>query len=77
MRPREAEEGGEITIRTAQPMRDVEHLCRLLAEHLARVVLQAPAGDLFLDAVDLVALEPTSASLLPDAAVLDRDGALA
>lgn len=66
MRARCAGEGGELTIRTAQPMREVEHLCRLLAEHLARVTLLAPVGDLELAAVDVVSLEEHSASLLPD-----------
>lgn len=65
MRSRSAGEGGEITIRTAQPMRDVEHLCRLLAEHLAKVTLLAPAGELVLVAEDIVPLAPASASLLP------------
>lgn len=67
MRSRDVGAGDELTVRTAQPMRDVEHLCRLLAENLARVQLQAPVGDLELEAVDVVALEETSASLLPDA----------
>lgn len=66
MRSRDAGEGGELTIRTAQPMRQVEHLCRLLAEHLARVELLAPVGDLALEAIDVVPLEERSASLLPD-----------
>jgi protein ImuB len=66
MRPRSAGEGGELTIRTARPMRDIEHLCRLLAEHLARVELAAPVGDLELEALDVVALEEASASLLAD-----------
>jgi protein ImuB len=66
MRSRAAGDGGELTIRTAQPMRQVEHLCRLLAEHLARVELQAPVGDLALEAIDVVRLEERSASLLPD-----------
>ena len=63
---RSAGEGGEITVRTAKPMRDVEHLCRLLAENLARVALLAPIGDLALEALDVVPLEEGSASLLPD-----------
>lgn len=67
MRSRQTGDGGELTIRTAQPMRQVEHLCRLLAEHLARVELQAPVGDLTLEAIDVVPLEECSASLLPDA----------
>ena len=57
---------GSHTVRTAQPMRDVEHLCRLLAEHLARVELAAPVGDLRLTADEVHQLRPTSHSLLPD-----------
>jgi protein ImuB len=68
MRSKDAGEGGELTVRTAAPMRDVEHLCRLLAEHLAKVQLAAPAGDLELEAVEVHALEELSKSLLPDAA---------
>lgn len=66
MRAKDAGDGGSLTIRTAQPMRDIEHLCRLLAEHLAKVELKAPVGDLRIEAVDVVALEEKSASLLPD-----------
>jgi len=66
MRARDAGDGGELTIRTAQPMRELDHLCRLLAEHLARVELQAPVGDLALEAIDVVPLPERSASLLPD-----------
>lgn len=67
MRSRDAGEGGALTVRTAQPMRNLEHLCRLLAEHLAHVELQAPVGDLELAADDAVPLEEHSASMLPDA----------
>ena len=66
MRSKSAGEGGELTVRTAEPMRDLEHLCRLLAENLARVELLAPAGDLELEALDVHALEERSASLLPE-----------
>ncbi|MDP3832398.1 MAG: DNA polymerase Y family protein [Hydrogenophaga sp.] len=66
MRARTAGEGGEITIRTAAPTRDVEHLSRLLAEHLARVELLAPVGDLVLVATGVQPLHEQSASLLPD-----------
>lgn len=66
MRAREAGDGGALTVRTAQPMRDADHLCRLLAEHLAHVTLQAPAGDLELTADHVVPLQERSASLLPD-----------
>ena len=66
MRAKDAGNGGELTVRTATPMRDIEHLCRLLAENLAKVQLLAPAGDLELEALDVHALEERSASLLPD-----------
>ena len=66
MRSKSAGEGGELTVRTAEPMRDIEHLCRLLAENLAKVQLLAPAGDLELEALDVHALEERSASLLPE-----------
>ncbi len=66
MRAKSAGEGGRLTVRTAEPTRSLEHLCRLLAEHLARVELLAPVGDLLLTADDVRPLEETSASLLPD-----------
>lgn len=66
MRAKSAGEGGSLTVRTAEPTRHLEHLCRLLAEHLARVELLAPVGDLLLTADDVMPLEETSASLLPD-----------
>lgn len=66
MRSRQAGAGGEITIRTAEPTRDIEHLCRLLAEHLAKVELLAPVGDLELIVNDVCALADRSASLLLD-----------
>lgn len=60
--------GGELVVRTAVATRDIEHLCRLLAENLAKVQLEAPAGELALEALDVQALEEHSASLLPDPA---------
>ena len=66
MRARSAGDGGEITVRTATPTRDIEHLTRLLAEHLAKLTLLAPVGDLELVAVDVHRLEPQSRSLLPE-----------
>lgn len=72
MRARSAGDGGEITIRTAQPTRDIEHLCRLLAEHLAKVELLAPVGDLELEAIEVRSLDERSASLLPDPAKHDE-----
>lgn len=60
-------EGGELTIRTAQPTRDMEHLTRLLSEHLAKVELGAPVGDIALEAVEVHHFEDQNLSLLPDA----------
>jgi protein ImuB len=68
MRSKTAGDGGELTVRTAQATRSLEHLSRLLAEHLAKVQLQAPVGDLELVADEVQALEEHSASLLPDPA---------
>lgn len=66
MRAKSAGEGGSLTVRTAEPTRQIHHLCRLLAEHLARVELLAPVGDLELVADEVVPLEEKSASWLPD-----------
>jgi protein ImuB len=66
MRSKSAGEGGELTVRTAQPTRDIEHLTRLLAEHLAKVELLAPVGDLELLAVDVQSLQEQSTTLFPE-----------
>ena len=66
MRAKSAGDGGSLTVRTAEPTRNLEHLCRLLAEHLARVELLAPVGDLELVADEVMPLEEKSASWLPD-----------
>lgn len=66
MRAKSAGQGGELIVRTAAAMRDVEHLCRLLAENLAKVELLAPAGELELEALDVHMLEEKSKSLFPD-----------
>jgi protein ImuB len=71
MRSRAAGEGGELVIRTRTPTRRIEHLARLLAEHLARTELLAPVGDLELEALDTQALAPPSGSLLPDDGTAD------
>jgi len=71
MRSRAAGEGGELVIRTRTPTRRIEHLARLLAEHLARTELLAPVGDLELEALDTQPLAPPSASLLPDDGTAD------
>lgn len=66
MRSRDAGDGGEITVRTAQPTQNVEHLCRLLTENLAKVTLNAPASDLVLSATEVTSIIEDSLSLLPD-----------
>ena len=66
MRSKSAGDGGEMTVRTAQPTRDIEHLTRLLAEHLAKVELLAPVGDLELLAIDVHLLEEKSQTLFPE-----------
>jgi protein ImuB len=68
MRARTASAGGEITVRTAEPSRDLDHLARLLGEHLARQELEAPACELMLsvDPVWLSEAGSLSRSLLPD-----------
>lgn len=66
MRSRGVGEGGQLTVRTAEPTREAGHLARLLAEHLSHVALAAPVGDLRLTAEGVVPLAPQSASWLPD-----------
>jgi protein ImuB len=66
MRSKAAGPGGELTIRTGEYTRNVDHLARLLNEHLAKTQLLAPAGELTLLADDVQPLEERSASLLPD-----------
>lgn len=66
MRAKDAGTGGEITVRTAQPTQNVDHFCRLLAEHLARVQLLAPAGDIELLASEVAPILEESRSLIPD-----------
>ncbi|MCT9812661.1 DNA polymerase Y family protein [Acidovorax sp. Be4] len=68
MRSRDAGKGGELTIRTAEPTQNVEHLARLLTEHLAKVELLAPAGDLELLAAEVEPMGQESRSLIPDPA---------
>jgi protein ImuB len=72
LRPKPGEEGDALVIRTAQPMRDMAHLSRLLAEKLARVQLAAPVETLILEVDSVCDYRPPTASLLPDAAE-DRD----
>lgn len=67
MRAKDAGDGGSLTVRTAEPIRELEHFCRLMAEHLAKTRLLAPVGELRLEAVGVQALVEDSGSLLPDA----------
>ena len=66
MRSKTAGNGGELTVRTAQPTRDIEHLTRLLAEHLSKVRLLAPVGDLELIATEVQSLEDKGLTLFPE-----------
>jgi protein ImuB len=68
LRARDAGLGGTLTVRTAEPTRQIEHVCRLLAEHLSQVKLLAPVDELVLQADEVHPLEAGNASLLPDAA---------
>lgn len=54
-----------LVVHTAQPTREVAHLERLLAEHLAHVTLAAPVQALSLQALGVQRWGPDSASLLP------------
>ena len=66
MRAKDAGTGGEIVVRTAQPTQNVEHFARLLAEHLAKVQLLAPAGDIELLATEVAPFVEESRSLIPE-----------
>jgi protein ImuB len=66
MRAKDVGDGGEVTIRSAEALRDLEHFLRLLAEHLAQHELLAPVGELQIDAVGVESLTEQSASLLPE-----------
>lgn len=71
MRGRDVGPSDALTVRTASATRDVERLCRLLAEHLAKITLPAPVDALTLTADETQPLTETSASLLLDEG---RDG---
>ena len=57
---------GELVLRTAEPTLDMNHLQRLLGEHLARITLPAPVLYLRLRTLETQALSGSTASLLPD-----------
>lgn len=66
MRARDAGIGGELTVRTGAPTQNVDHLARLLSEHLAKTTLLAPAGDIALHATEVHPIVEESRSLIPD-----------
>ena len=66
MRSKSAGDGGELVVRTAAPTRNIEHLTRLLAEHLIKVELLAPVGDLELLASEVHSLEDKGLTLFPE-----------
>jgi len=71
MRAKHVDATGSLTVRTAKPTRNIDHLEKLLAEHLAHVELAAPAGEVMLRATEVVRLKQSSALFLPD--VVNRD----
>jgi protein ImuB len=66
-RARDVAPGDAITIRTADSGRHMAHFCRLLSEHLDRLVLPAPVDEIRLHADHIQPLADHNASLLPDA----------
>lgn len=77
MRSKDAGTGGEITVRTAQATQSVDHCSRLLAEHLAKVQLAAPAGDIELVASEVHSFVEESGSLIPETLRTGADTELA
>lgn len=65
MRGRDVALDGALQFGTADPTRDLRHLSRLLAEHLARLELAAPVGELSLRADEVTLRPEQAASLLP------------
>ena len=66
LRPRDTGTGGELVIRTASPMRDIDHLTRLLGENLARLRLEAPVERLELLVNEVQPYVPPNYTLVPD-----------
>ncbi|WP_048437927.1 hypothetical protein, partial [Caenimonas sp. SL110] len=56
----------QLAIRTAQPTQDIAHLRRLVAEHLGRAALSAPASYLRLRSLETTPWGGTNKSLLPE-----------
>lgn len=73
MRARGIEGSGSLTIATAHTTRDLNHLRRLLGEHLARAALAAPVGEIALHIDEALPLTEASAELLPAARLHDGE----
>ncbi|RYF40859.1 MAG: DNA polymerase Y family protein [Comamonadaceae bacterium] len=56
----------QLVVRTAQPTQDIAHLRRLVAEHLARARLSAPANHLRLRTLETLPWAGASTSFLPE-----------
>lgn len=67
LRGRDVALDGALQFGTADPTRELRHLSRLLGEHLARLTLAAPVGELTLRADEVVVKPEQAASLLPSA----------
>ncbi|HEX2011036.1 MAG TPA: DNA polymerase Y family protein [Roseateles sp.] len=67
MRGRDVSLDGALRFGTADATRDLRHLSRLLGEHLARLELAAPVGELSLRADEVMLKAEQAASLLPSA----------
>lgn len=63
---RDSSREGEWTVRLASPTRDYPRLSRLLAEHLQRIQLHAPVGDISLHADAIEALPVCSQQLFQE-----------
>lgn len=64
LRARHVQSQGHLRLHTAEATRHTGHLARLLSEHLARVHLEAPVGDLALQADEVEPLADSTPSLL-------------
>lgn len=63
---RDSSREGEWTVRLASPTRDYPRLSRLLAEHLQRIQLHAPVGDISLHADAIEALPVSNQQLFQE-----------
>ena len=68
------DDAGELEVRVAEPTREPEHLCRLLAELLGHVQLAGPVGELRVQADEVEPLTPESRGLALEATRTVREG---